>query len=101
MIPSENGHLFEIVVSQHNLNILKQIQAEEIKKGKGKQFLDALRALNDRLRNDPKGFGEALYRLPALNQVVYVAVVTPLIVHYGIHEEKPLVFIRWFQATSD
>jgi hypothetical protein len=25
----------------------------------------------------------------------------PLIVHYGNHEEKPLVFIRWFQNTSD
>jgi hypothetical protein len=58
MTSSENGHLFDVPCSQQVLGLLKQIQSEEIKKGKGKQFLEALLALYDRLRKDPTGFGK-------------------------------------------
>jgi hypothetical protein len=100
MTSSGNGHFFEVRSSQSVLHTLKQIQAEEIKNGQGKRFLEALRALYDRLRRDPQGFGEPLYRLPALRLVIYTALVTPLAVHYAVHEERPLVFIKWLQSTS-
>src|SRR5438128_5921144 len=68
--------------------------------GKGPEFRRRLRQIVDRLREDPAGLGEALYRLPALKILVYVAVVAPLIVHYGVPEERPLVFIRGISELS-
>jgi hypothetical protein len=100
MKPSGNGHFFQVESSQQVLDLLKQIQAEEIDKGQGKPFLDAVRAMYDRLRTDPEGFGVQLYRLPVLKLVVYTATVAPLAVQYAVHEEKPLVFIRWFGKTE-
>lgn len=38
--------------------------------GNSERFIQALRALHDRLGKDPNGFGEPLYRLPALKMVV-------------------------------
>src|SRR5260370_25393359 len=86
--------------SRQVLKTLKAIQIRAKKAGKGKQFLEALRAINDRLRNNPKGFGEPLYRLPSLKLVVYAAVLYPLAVHYGVHQEKPLVFLPWVRDMS-
>jgi hypothetical protein len=54
MKPSGNGQLFEIHASQDVFNAIKELQREESKKGKGQQFLNALRALYDRLRNRSK-----------------------------------------------
>jgi hypothetical protein len=95
-----NGQFFDVVCSQQVLDLLKEIQAKEIDNGKGEQFLEPLRAIYDRLRKDPENFGARLYRLPALRVVVYTAVVPPLGVQYAVHEEKPLVFIRWFQRSE-
>jgi UDP-N-acetylglucosamine 2-epimerase len=35
-----------------------------------------------------------LYRLPALKLLVYQVVVSGIVVFYGVHEEKPLVFLK-------
>jgi hypothetical protein len=101
MISSGNGHFFEVRCSQQVLHTLKQIQTDEANKGQGKPFLEVLRALHDRLRRDPQGFGEPLYRLPALRLTIYLALVAPLAVHYAVHDERPLVFIKWVHATSE
>ena len=94
MSESGNGDLFHVQASGKILNDLKAIRAHAKKSGKGQRFLTALKAVYDRLQKDPKVFGERLYRLPALRLVVYVGIVNPLVVHYGVHEEKPLVFLR-------
>jgi hypothetical protein len=31
---------------------------------------------------------------------VYLGAVAPLVVAYAVHEEQPLVFIRWFKVLS-
>jgi hypothetical protein len=73
---------------------IKALHLQASSKGKGHQFIDALRAILTRLRDNPKDFGERLYRLPALKLVIYHAVIAPIAVDYGVHEEKALVFIR-------
>lgn len=100
MIPSGNGNLFHVSSSAHVLDLFKRIQADEIKAGRGEEFVQALFALHDRLRDDPKGFGESLFRLPALKLVVYVGILVPFVVHYGVHEDKPLVFIKSVQRFT-
>src|SRR5262249_52986841 len=54
----------------------------------------AVRTINDRLRTDPLTFGEARYHLAAMRLAVRVAICRPLVVHYAVHEEKPLVFVQ-------
>ena len=70
-----------------------------IGRGKGHQFIDALRGILTRLRDNPKDFGERLYRLPALKLVI--AVIAPIAVDYGVHEEKALVFIRGINVLGE
>jgi len=68
--------------------------------GTGEALVLAFRQIIERLRNEPESFGEPLYRLPALHLRVAQAVVLPLVVVFGIHEELPLVFIRGFKVMS-
>jgi hypothetical protein len=81
----------------YSTNIKERIKALHLQaasKGKGHQFIDALRAILSRLRDNPKDFGERVYRLPALKLVIYHAVIAPVAVDYGVHEDEALVFIR-------
>ena len=57
-------------------------------------LLGALKVIMERLRNDPEGFGEPVYRLANMRLRVRVGIIKPLVVEYGVYEEKPLVFIK-------
>ncbi len=94
MTAAGNGLLFQVRASAYVLDRFKELHAIEFAIGNGERFIQALRALYDRLRNDPNGFGEPLYRLPALKMVVHLGILARLVVHYGVHEDKPLVFIK-------
>jgi hypothetical protein len=97
-----NGNPFVYVVklSAKATSILKAQHLEAALAGNGKTFISSLRQIHDRLRTDPKDFGEPLYRLPALKLVVFQAVVSPLVVVYGVHQEKSLVFVQTFKLLS-
>jgi hypothetical protein len=78
----------------------KQRFQEALQAGNDKRFIAALRRILDQLQRQPLTFGEPLYRLPALQLVVYHAAVAPVAVDYGVHEQQPFVFIRGVQAMS-
>jgi hypothetical protein len=85
----------------HEVRFAGQAKAEVVElhrkaaeQGRGHIFLDALRGIYHWLRNDPEQFGEPLYRLPALQLVVYHAVASDLIVDYAVHRERRLVFLK-------
>ena len=86
------GH--EVAVSKHVSAIIKQLHERAAQQGKGEQFLAALRTIHHRLQNDPQVFGEPLFHLPALKLLVYQAIVSPLVVHYALHQARPLVIVR-------
>ncbi|HEY8504318.1 MAG TPA: hypothetical protein VIL46_07025 [Gemmataceae bacterium] len=66
----------------------------------GAQFLDVVRTLLSRLRDDPTEFGEPLYHLPVLRLQVRTGLLAPLVVHYGVHETQWFVFVRGVQVLS-
>jgi hypothetical protein len=76
------------------------LHREALEAGTGQQFLVAFRRIVDRLRGDPRDFGEPLYRLAALHMVVRQAVILPLVVDFAVHEDQPLVLIRGFKVLS-
>ncbi len=92
-----NGLLYDVKLSNQIKETIKELHGRLAHQSKGQQFLDSLRAIYNRLRQDPTTFGEPLYRLPALKLLVYQVVVSGIVVYYGVHEEEPLVFLKGVQ----
>jgi hypothetical protein len=97
--PNE-GKPFQIGFSGAMAEVLRQLQRQASREGRGAAFLGALRTAVERLQNDPKSFGEPLYRLPALRMDIRCAVVRPLSGHFGICEDQPLVMIQAVKLLS-
>jgi hypothetical protein len=92
--------VYSIHLTGKTRELVKQRFLEAVQAGRGPRFLAALRMIVERLRREPHRFGEPLYRLAALKLLVYHGAIAPVVVDYGIHEEKPLVFIRAIQILS-
>jgi hypothetical protein len=92
--PTNNGGRYEVHSSGAIARRLKQIQKQAKKQGRGEQVLSAIRQIWHRLSYDPLEFGEPLYHLPALRLQVRHGIVSPLRIYFGVHEDKPLVFIK-------
>jgi len=85
---------FQVTLAGQAQQTIKESHQYAAELGQGKQFLDSLRFVYARLRTDPHSFGEPLFRLPTLKLLVACAIVPPVIVHFGVHQEEPLVIIR-------
>jgi hypothetical protein len=92
--------LYQVRLSQLARNTIRQHYLEASQAGTGPQFLAALRRLLEHLRAEPLTFGDPCYRLPALRLRVFLAVVSPLVVHYAVHEERLFVFIHRVKVLS-
>jgi len=91
---------YRVSMSQQTKAVLKQLHGQAAQTGTGHEFLAALRQILEHLRSAPLTFGEPHYRLPALQLLVRQGVVSPLVVDYAVHEDRPLVFIRGFKVLS-
>jgi hypothetical protein len=91
---ASNGGRYQVHCSPVIARKLKEIQKQATEEGRGQQVLAAIRRVWHRLSEDPTEFGEALYRLPALRLRVRHGASGPLLLYFGIHETKPLVFIK-------
>ncbi len=96
MTSQKNGEPagYEVVVSKRVGGIIKQLHQRAARRGEGQQFLAALRTIHHRLQAEPQVFGEPLFHLPALKLLIYQVIVAPLVVHYALHQERPLVIVR-------
>jgi hypothetical protein len=101
MLPSENhGQSYEVYASGAIAKALRQIQRQAVQEGRAEEVLSAIRRIEQRLRQDPFGFGEPLYRLPALRLQVRCSLVRPLAVDFAVSEDKPLVFLKSVQLLA-
>jgi hypothetical protein len=89
---------YRVIYSESVRNALKDFHASAAQVGLGPNVISAMRRIDDRLRSDPHIFGEAKYRYRALKLELRVAIEPPLVVHYTVHEEQPLVFVKALQA---
>ncbi len=102
MTSKGNGqpHAYKVIMSEQTKAKLKQLHSQALQRGTGQQFLAALRQIINQLRESPSTFGEPLYRLPTLQLLVRQGLFAPLLVDYGVHVERPLVFIRGFKLLG-
>lgn len=91
---------YEVRFAGRSRVLVTQLHVRAAKAGKGREFLKALRRIITHLQESPLTFGEPLYRLPALKLLVRQGAVLPLVVTFGVHDERPLVFIRGFKVLS-
>lgn len=92
---------FEVHCSAVVLQAFQALAEKAAQAGNRDQFAVTLRAIRDRLRTDPLNFGEPLYRLPALKLSIRACAVPPLVVHFGVHESRPLVIIQHVKSFDD
>ena len=95
MPQSENGgRSYHVEGSGIIAKALRRIQHQANEEGRGVKVLAAIRHFYQRLRKDPSRFGEELYRLPAMRMQIRCAVVLPLVVHFGVCEDRPTVYLK-------
>jgi hypothetical protein len=46
------------------------------------------------MQHDPWEFGELIQHLKHARLKIHIRIVKPLVIEFGIHEEKPLVLIK-------
>jgi hypothetical protein len=91
---------YEVATSEQIKATIKDTYRVAVEAGTGPHFLSTLRYIYERLRRDPLGLGEAMYRLPALHLIVCHVLVSGMAVDFAVHEELPLVFIRGVKITG-
>jgi hypothetical protein len=103
MIGDANGQpqTFKLDVSDTvSLKILAVLQ-EAKDKGIETRVIQILKTIFRRLRTDPLEVGELLRQYPILNLHVHVAVIHPVVVHFGINlVHKFVVIQRVFLVSS-
>src|SRR5437016_2450565 len=90
----DNGGPYEVHCSGVIAKSLRKIQRQASHEGRGDEVIAIFRQTLERLKREPGRFGEPLYRLPVLRMEVRAVVVLPLVVHFALCEDHPLVFIK-------
>jgi hypothetical protein len=92
--PKNGGLHHDVYCSGAVAKSIRDVQKQALKQGRGQAMLDAFRQAVQRLHSNPRDFGEALFRLPALRMEVYTAVVRPITIDFAVCTDRPLVFIK-------
>ena len=74
---------------------LRAIARRAIYGGRGREVAAAVRTILARLSQDQREYGEPMYHLRAMRMHVRRAALAPLYVEYGVHEDQPIVIIRY------
>jgi len=92
---SPNGsHQYRLILSNRQVQRIYELHDQALQRGLGDAFIAALKRIDKHLRANPVAFGDPRYRLPALKMTVYCRAIHPVIVDYGVNEEKRMVFMR-------
>jgi hypothetical protein len=77
---------------------LKRMAQRAQAAGLSDKLLAALCAIDTRLQQDPRSFGEPTYNYVHLKLVLHVAIYSPLVVHFTVHQELPQVYVKMIQT---
>jgi hypothetical protein len=101
-MPEHNngGRTYRVEGSGAIAQALREIQRQAARQGRGEEVLSAFRRIAHQLQRDPVHLGEPLYRLPALRMQIRSVAIRPLVVDFGVCEDRPLVFLRAVKLLS-
>ena len=103
MTHSGNGQplRYTLIHSGKMTAIAKDLYEQAKAMGKGAVFVEAMKRVLTDLETRPREFGEPAYHLYAMKLEMRKGIIDPIVVLYGVHEEKPLVFIQHFARLSN
>ncbi len=91
-----NGAVYKIVQPRRVLDQLQELHQNAKAKGSGSKVALAVRRIFGLLETDPVGFGEPRFSLPHAGLEVRVGAMAPVLIVYGVHPQRRIVFIRDF-----
>jgi len=94
------GQPYQVQGSGVIAQALRQIQRRAAREGRGEEVLSAFRHIAHQLQHDPGNLGEPLYRLPALRMQIRSVAIRPLVVDFGVCEDRPVVLLRAVKLLS-
>lgn len=97
---NNGGRTYRVHGSGAIAQALREIQRRAARQGRGEEVLSAFRRITHQLQQDPVNLGEPLYRLPALRMQIRSVAIRPLVVDFGVCEDRPLVFLRAVKLLS-
>src|SRR6476659_3879480 len=97
MNPQRNGDpRFRISYLSKAKEQLRNVVRRAAQIGRLAEVIAAARAIRHRLQTDARVFGESTGALRLARLDVRHAAVGPVVVHYGVHEDEPEVFVSGF-----
>jgi hypothetical protein len=99
--PSNGPRRYGVHSSASVAATIRRAHRKALRQGRGELFVRAFREIVRRLELDPFDAGEPVYRLPNLQMQVRTVSLRPLVVHFAVCEDRPLVFIRRVKLLSE
>ena len=92
----------EFRVSYLPLAMTKLRRIEERAKELGilDRILADYKEIESRLNSDPRTFGNLSHQFQQMKMQAYVGIAIPIVVHYGVHDEAPVVIVRDVKVLS-
>ena len=95
MADAANGsQRYQVHCSAAITEALREFQRQTPGITRKRVIASAFRQIIERLQRDPLACGEPLYRLPGLRLQIRTCSLVPLVVDFGVSEDRPLVFIK-------
>jgi len=101
MMPGYRGDQYKVRVSNRELEKLRRWGQWAAETGVLNDYLVALKTVNYRLAFEPLEWGEPKYTVRKMNLAVRFGTFKMLNVWYGVHLQRPLVFVKIFQFRGD
>jgi hypothetical protein len=98
--PANGGRRYRVHGSGLFAQTLKRIYRQAAQQGRADEVLSAFRRIAQQLQRNPRRLGEPLYRLPGLRMQVRSVAFRPLVVDFGVCEDRPIVFLRAVKLLS-
>ncbi len=99
-VAGNGSRRYEVHCSDFMGKVIRRVHRRGSQQGRGQAVTRALRQIIRRLEIDPFSVGEPSYRLPGLHMQVQTTVIRPLVVDFGICEDRPIVFIKGVRLLS-
>jgi len=92
--PGDGARIYTVHCSGVVAAEIRRVHGHAWSQRRGRAVTHAFREIVRRLERAASQVGEPAYRLPGLRLQIRTCVVNPLVVHFAVSEEHPLVFIK-------
>src|SRR5262245_8804983 len=88
---------YRISLLQQAREDLEAILDTAARLGIGDRVKAELRAIEQRLRDDPTGWGDPIGRVRSLDLLIHRGIDSQISVQYAVHQAQPIVFVQSFK----